>query len=206
MTAIELGTPFFGDPHSPILCLVGNDHAVPTDLCQSPALRANAVARRLRSPAVLVDESAVFVHTGRWTIDPLSLRSVPTAPLPGKSTRWTTDRRLLKDHHLTQIGSAYVTTMARTAADLLVLPPERALPGIVHLLRHGVDVREVREILGQRFRGRDSWQASQLIGQIARHLPDYPGHQSHDRPHRHLRYSSVRAALGSGAYYPPSQT
>lgn len=174
VTEIELGAAFHGDPRIGDMCILGPDHAVPQDFCATPELRATAMAATLRSPAVLADESAVFVYTGFWTINPLALREIPCAPLPGKSTRWTTDRRLLKDHHIVHIGRAHVTTMERTAADLLHQPLDRTLPALILLLKAGLNVDGVRQVLGERFRGRDSWFANRMMAQIAQNATQYP--------------------------------
>lgn len=164
---IVKGTDFYGDPRGDELCVVAPERAVPADLCAVPGMRARAVHAHIRGHAVLVDHAAVFVHTGRWTVNPRTLWEVPTAPLPGRSTRWTTDRRLLKEDHVEWPGGVPVTTPVRTAADLLMLKPERSVLGVLELLRHGVDADEVIDFMGERFRGRDTWDASRLIAQLA---------------------------------------
>ncbi len=167
VVTIAAGTDFYGDPRGDELCVVARGRAVPSDLCRTASMRAHAVHANIRGNAVLVDEAAVFVHTGQWTINPRSMREIPTAPLPGKSTRWTTDRRLLKDDHVLWFDGVPVTTLVRTTADLLMAPPARAVPAVLALLRHGVETHEVIDFLGDRFRGRDTWAAIQLIAQLA---------------------------------------
>ena len=174
MPTYRVGDPFYGDPRSPDLCMVGTDLVVPADMCSTPALRASAVASSLSGDAVQVDETAVFVYTGLWAINPRVLRMIPTAPLPGKSTRWTSDRRLLKEHHIEKIGHGYVTTRERTAADLLHLPHERGVTALIPLVRDGLDLDLVQEILGDRFRGVSSRRASQMMEQIAHALASCP--------------------------------
>ncbi|MBM9433384.1 hypothetical protein [Flaviflexus equikiangi] len=169
---VSLDDPLYHDPREDLV-VVSRDHAVPRDLCQTPAMRARAVYAHVRSRAVLVDESAVFVYTGVWTINPRVIRQLPTAPLPGRSTRWTSDRRLLKDDHIVFFGEVPVTTMVRTAADLLYQPPLRAVTSILPLLRAGLDPGDVIEFMGERFRGHPTDDASRLIEQlgatVARH-------------------------------------
>lgn len=77
------------------------------------------------------------------------------------------DRRLLKDEHVDTFGGVPVTTPIRTTADLLCQKPERAVPAVLVMLRHGVAAPDVVDFMGERFRGRDTWSASRLIAQLA---------------------------------------
>lgn len=159
--------PLYQDPRGGEICVVARGHAVPADLCATPGLRAQAVIAHVRSRAVLVDHAAVFVHTGLWTVNPRTIRQIPTAPLPGRSTRWTSDRRLLKDDHVVRLGGVPVTTMVRTAADLLCLDPDRGIPGVLALLRAGLDGDDVVDFLGDRFRGLRTGKISLLCEQLS---------------------------------------
>lgn len=159
--------PLYHDARGGEICVIARGHAVPRDLCATSSMRANAVIAHVRSRAVIVDEAAVFVHTGLWPISPATLRQIPTAPLPGRSTRWTTDRRLLKDDHVQYLGGVPVTTMVRTAADLLFKDAERGITGIVALMRAGLCGYELSDFLGDRFRGFPTGRISLLAEQLA---------------------------------------
>jgi len=159
--------PLYHDLRGDELCPVAYGKAVPRDLCRTSAMRALAVAAHVRGRAVLVDEAAVFVHTGLWTINPAVLRQVPTAPLPGQSTRWTTDRRLLKDDQVIFLGGVPVTTPARTAADLLFADDERGIAATIALYRAGLEPSELQELLGERFRGFPTDRISRLAEHLA---------------------------------------
>lgn len=163
---VEKG-PLYGDPRGDELCVVARGHAVPRDLCATKAMRAQAVSVHVRSRAVIVDEAAVFVHTGFWPINPRTVRQIPTAPLPGQSTRWTTDRRLLKESHVEYVGGIAVTTMVRTAADLLFKDLEHGITGTVALMRAGLSGDEIDEFHGDRFRGYPTGRIRFLTEQLA---------------------------------------
>lgn len=167
VTRVDLTEPLFRDAHAGPWEILAPGHAIARDLSFTPSLRAAALGPLLPGPAVLADDSAVWVHTGRWVTSPL-IRALPhCAPLPGKSTRWTTDRRLLKADDVVILGGYPVTTPARTAADLLAVRPlESAAVGVRALMIAGLSHKEVSRRLGSFFRSRSSGPMRELSRQI----------------------------------------
>lgn len=162
------------DLDSPLACQDADDvvplgptRALAADLAAHRGIRCSALADLLPGPAVLVDDAAVFVHTGVWVNNPRGQVMPRCAPLPGKSTRWTSDRRLLRSEDVIRWDEGAVTTPARTCADLLFADPSPlSIGGILALLRQGLEESEVKGILGRTFRGRDSARAIELLDQI----------------------------------------
>ncbi|MDO5723202.1 MAG: hypothetical protein Q4P33_02220 [Flaviflexus sp.] len=171
ITRVDLTAPMFHHPHEPAWVPLAPGHAIAADLATTPALRAAALGPLLPGPAALADESAVWVYTGRWIMSPL-VRGLPRcAPLPGRSTRWTSDRRLLREDDIVILGDYPVTTMTRTAADLLACRPrDTALVGVVALMRLGVTHREISARLGDHFRT----QPTGVMREISRQLQMLP--------------------------------
>lgn len=163
LTNIDIRTAIMKDPGASEVVLLAPDAAIATDLAQSPGLREQALIGLLPGPAAFVDETAVFVHTGIWTINPLALSRPQCAPLPGASTRWATDRRVLRESHV--VGRT--TTMARTIADLLHRrDPVRFVAPILRLIEAGADVEEALSVLGTHFRGQPTSDLRQMLRQI----------------------------------------
>lgn len=153
----------------PDLVRAGVQTLIAADLAIYPTYRAQALSRELGRPAVLVDASAVYVHTGIWIMNPLSYRMVPCAPLPGRSTRWTTDRRLLKAEHVMDYGNAVVTTPVRTLADLVWIGDIDLI--LAALAAYGPatpPMDELRACMGQRFRGTHTDSRLTLVAELVK--------------------------------------
>lgn len=167
ITRVDLTAPLFHHPHEPAWVPLAPGHAIAADLATTPGLRAAALAPLLPGPAALVDEAAVWVYTGRWIVSPLTTGLPRCAPLPGRSTRWTSDRRLLHEDDITVLGDYPVTTMTRTAVDLLACRPRQiALVGVLALMRMGVTHREISARLGDHFRTQPTATMRELSRQL----------------------------------------
>ncbi|WP_406714375.1 hypothetical protein QEU98_08455 [Trueperella pyogenes] len=141
---------------------IGDIGYVGIDLCRTPEDRARLLALRLPQ-RVFVRESALFIYTG-WHTPELQdhLDSLAPESVPG------TD--------LAEVGGQLVTTLERTAIDLMVSREEQGIELLCLLIRAGTNVAQierrarhlhihgivrVREILSQLPRGLGAVPASQ---------------------------------------------
>lgn len=151
------------DPDASEIVCLSPGAAIASDLAQSPRMREEALVPLLPGPAAFVDETAVFIHTGVWTVNPRGLALPQCAPLPGASTRWATDRRVLRPGDVT----SRTTTMSRTIADLLHRrDPSRTMTPIRRLFDAGETLDGVLAVLGTHFRGQPTSDLTELARQL----------------------------------------
>ncbi|MCM3906555.1 MULTISPECIES: hypothetical protein [Trueperella] len=109
---------------------IGDIGYVGVDLCKTPESRAQLLAMRKPGKA-FVRESALFIHTG-WHTPQLQeqVDAVPASSMPG------TD--------LTEVGGKFVTTLERTAIDLMA-NREDSVELLCLLVRAGTSVAAIEQ-------------------------------------------------------------
>jgi hypothetical protein len=122
-----------------------DDAALPAGVRVTPALRAAALAPLVPARCAVARAAAVWVHLGGpppdrvHVVAPRRVR-VPE-PVPGRSAAVAD----LPDRDVVSVGGVRVTTLRRTAVDLLSHdPPEQALPLVARLGAAGLDLDRVR--------------------------------------------------------------
>lgn len=118
-----------------------DDAALPAGVPATPRLRAAALSPLVPARCAVARESAVWVHLGgpppaRVRVVAAGRERVPE-PAPGRSS-CSAD---LTERDVVLIGDVQVTTVRRTALDVLTQdPPDRALPLLVRLRGAGLDL------------------------------------------------------------------
>lgn len=139
----------------------------PRDVLASPAARARAAAAGVPAGAVLMRETALWVHVG----GPAPSAWCAAAPMRHAARP---ERLMLRTRldpaDVVEIGGARVAGLARCAVDLArTAPPGRAVCAVLAALEHGVRPEELEAAL-QRCRGADRTgrgRASSIIAQLA---------------------------------------
>jgi hypothetical protein len=122
-----------------------DDAARPAGIPETAALRAAALAPLVPARCAVARAAAVWVHLGGpppdrvHVVAPRRVR-VPE-PAPGRSAAVAD----LPDRDVVRLGGVRVTSLRRTAVDLLSFdPPDRALPLVERLGAAGLDLDRVR--------------------------------------------------------------
>ncbi len=180
---------------------------VAKDVPVTKALRACLLASQCPANSVLILDSALWVWTGDFHSAAIHRHRVTCAPAPGHSTKSQTHRMVLRSHDVQLVGDVYVTTLERTAVDLLTQwGLAEAVEGILDLAHHGLSWEAVVDDIGRRPRNRVVHAA--LIGQISASTDRLREAWSRSSGRRHTRLQFVAApeAPAGDASDRPSQT
>ncbi|WP_353066895.1 hypothetical protein [Arcanobacterium hippocoleae] len=106
----------------------------------SPALRALAIQPFISREDVLIQASALWLHTGYTHAN--MLRKVDVAAT-NRHQKKNTIRRIIPNNHLTRIADVKVTSLERTAIDLLLSDLELGICAIPKLIRCGTNIAKI---------------------------------------------------------------
>lgn len=126
---------------------------VGTDLCRTPEARGHLLAMRY-SGKVLRRESALWVHTG-----------VPSPAFAAEIDVAKSDKR----RGVVVIGGQAVTTLERTAIELLIASPETGIGYMCELIRAGTTVAKI-EAYARRLSLAGIIQTREILHQLPRDL------------------------------------
>ncbi|XCB30039.1 hypothetical protein RQN30_00795 [Arcanobacterium hippocoleae] len=121
-----------------------DNHFVSYPDVYSPALRALALKPFLAKNDTVINESALWLHTGFYPCHVLD--KVKTARLDGRKRKGSVRRRI-PAQHLQLIEGIFTTTLERTAADLLLSDLELGITAIPKIIRAGSNIQKIQNLV-----------------------------------------------------------